>query len=562
MHVDTSTLRRNGKSYTRTLLRETYREGGKVKHRTIANLSHCRPEEIEAIRLALKHKGDLAGMLVAPAVPPAPAMPVLEAAPVLIQGASVGAVWLLAQVARQIGITAALGGDRQGKLALWQVIARVLDQGSRLSAVRLAQKNAAPEILGLKSFDEDDLYTNLDWLAAKQDTIETRLFQGRHAASADIFLYDVTSSYLEGTQNAFAAFGYNRDRKKGKRQIVIGLLCDGDGRPLSIEVFAGNTSDVKTFSSQVKKAAARFGADRVTFVGDRGMIKGPQIEELGAAGFHYITAITRAQIDGLLAAGVIQMELFDGILAEVEAEDGQRYVLRRNPVRAAELAVSRAAKIQTLSETVATANAYLEDHLRAKTARQLNICEIRAKKLCVNGLVNITTDKRAITLSINEEAMAEDSRLDGCYAMRTDLQKEAVSKEVVHDRYKDLQQVEWAFRDSKMTHLELRPVYVRNGARTRGHAFVVMLAYLIVQHLRKCWLPINGTVPEGLNSLASLTAVEVRIAGRPPYTQIPAPREDVRRLFEAADVSIPTVLPFQTAVVSTKKTLHRHRKQK
>lgn len=562
MHVDTSTLRRNGKSYTRTLLRETYREGGKVKHRTIANLSHCQPEEIEAIRLALKHKGDLAGMLVAPAVPPAPAMPVLEAAPVLIQGASVGAVWLLAQVARQIGITAALGGDRQGKLALWQVIARVLDQGSRLSAVRLAQKHAAPEILGLKSFDEDDLYTNLDWLAAKQDTIETRLFQGRHAASADIFLYDVTSSYLEGTQNAFAAFGYNRDRKKGKRQIVIGLLCDGDGRPLSIEVFAGNTSDVKTFSSQVKKAAARFGADRVTFVGDRGMIKGPQIEELGAAGFHYITAITRAQIDGLLAAGVIQMELFDGILAEIEAEDGQRYVLRRNPVRAAELAVSRAAKLQTLSETVATANAYLEDHLRAKTARQLNICETRAKKLCVNGLVNITTDKRAITLSINEEAMAEDSRLDGCYAMRTDLQKETVSKEVVHDRYKDLQQVEWAFRDSKMTHLELRPVYVRNGARTRGHAFVVMLAYLIVQHLRKCWLPINGTVPEGLNSLASLTAVEVRIAGRPPYTQIPAPREDVRRLFEAADVSIPTVLPFQTAVVSTKKTLPRHRKQK
>lgn len=285
MHVDISTLRRNGKAYTRTLLRETYREEGKVKHRTIANLSHCQPGEIDALRLALKHKGDLAGMLAA--IPAATVPSEAAAMPVLKQGASVGAVWLLAQVARQLGITAALGNDRNGKLALWQVIARVLDQGSRLSAVRLAQKHAATEILGLKSFDEDDLYGNLDWLSNKQEAIERRLFESR-GASADVFLYDVTSSYLEGEQNAFAAFGYNRDRKKGKRQIVIGLLCDGEGRPLSIEVFMGNTADVKTFASQVKKAAARFGAERVTFVGDRGMIKGPQITQLGAAGFHYI----------------------------------------------------------------------------------------------------------------------------------------------------------------------------------------------------------------------------------------------------------------------------------
>src|ERR1700689_4779857 len=207
MFVDSSTTRLNGKAYPRHLLRESYREAGKVKHRTIANLSHCKAEEVEAIRLALRHKADLAGMVAAAA----------ERALELVQGPSVGAVWLLSQLARDLGIVAALGSDRQGKLALWQVIARVLDQGSRLSAVRLAGGHAAGAALGMISFDEDDLYANLDWLAQHQADIETRLFAQRKPASApDVFLYDVTSTYLEGEQNAFAAFGYNRDRKSGQ----------------------------------------------------------------------------------------------------------------------------------------------------------------------------------------------------------------------------------------------------------------------------------------------------------------------------------------------------------
>ena len=336
MFIDSSISTVNGKAYPRHLLRETYREDGKVKHRTLANLTHCKPEEVEAIRLALKHKGDLARILASAG----------EGGPELKQGPSIGAVWVLSQLARELGLVAALGSDRQGKLALWQVIARVLDQGSRLSAVRLAGGHAVGAALGMVGFDEDDLYANLDWLADNQAEIESRLFAQRKAASApDVFLYDVTSTYLEGEHNAFAAFGYNRDRKSGKRQIVIGLLADADGRPLSIEVFPGNTSDVKTFSSQVSKAAARFGAERVTFVGDRGMIKAPQRAELGAADFHYITAITKAQIDALIAAGVLQMDLFEETLAEVEGEDGERYVLRRNPARAAELAASRQDKL-------------------------------------------------------------------------------------------------------------------------------------------------------------------------------------------------------------------------
>jgi transposase len=553
MFVDSSISTVNGKTYPRHLLRETYREDGKVKHRTIANLTHCKPEEVEAIRLALKHKGDLAGILAS----------VGEGGLELKQGPSIGAVWVLFQLARELGLVAALGSDRQGKLALWQVIARVLDQGSRLSAVRLAGGHAVGAALGMVGFDEDDLYANLDWLSDNQADIESRLFAQRKAASApDVFLYDVTSTYLEGEHNAFAAFGYNRDRKSGKRQIVIGLLADADGRPLSIEVFPGNTSDVKTFSSQVSKAAARFGAERVTFVGDRGMIKAPQRAELGAADFHYITAITKAEIDALIGAGVLQMDLFEETLAEVEGEDGERYVLRRNPARAAELAASREDKLARLRTAAEAANTYLNEHPRAAAKTQLARLKARAKTLNIDKFVGVAEQERRVVVTVDEAALNEAARLDGCYALRTDLPKALIAKEIVHDRYKDLAHVEWAFRDSKSVQLEMRPVYLRDENRTRGHALVVMLAYLLVQALRQHWRDIDLTVQEGLDRLASLCLVEVIIGGRPSYHQVPTPRDDVRRLFEAAGVAIPTALPLAPAQVATKRKLPQRRKVK
>ena len=197
-------------------MRESYREEGKVKHRTIANLSSCTPEEIEAIRLALSHKHHLAALVN------------LKEDLRLEQGLSVGAVWAVFSVAKRLGIVAALGSSRAGKLALWQVIARVIDQGSRLSAVRLAGSHAACDVLNLAKFNEDDLYNNLDWLRENQAKIEDHLFAKRNGRKHDqdkqqLFLYDVTSSYLEGTKNELSAFGYNRDKTKGKRQIVIGL---------------------------------------------------------------------------------------------------------------------------------------------------------------------------------------------------------------------------------------------------------------------------------------------------------------------------------------------------
>src|ERR687885_2986524 len=396
MYIDTSHITRGGKTYTRHLLRESYRANGKVLHRTIANVSHCSEAEIEAIRLALRHKGELEHL------------GTLQEAVTLKQGLSFGAVWTVYHIARRLGIAQALGTTREGKLALWQVMARVIDQGSRLSAVRLAMAHAACDVLGLGPFDEDALYENLDWLAGVQASVEDRLFAQRPKTQpVSLFLYDVTSSYVEGTHNALAAFGYNRDGKKGKMQIVIGLLCDEDGQPVSIEVFPGNTQDPRTVAAQLAKLKGRFGVTAITFVGDRGMIKGQQVEDLAQHGFHYITAITKPQIEKLLRTGTLQLDLFDQELAEVLAEEGIRYVLRRNPVRAQEVRDTRHAKLATLQAHVAKQNQYLTDHPRAKAQGALQKLVARAKTLRLSDWVELTLEERALMLTLNEDAQQE-----------------------------------------------------------------------------------------------------------------------------------------------------------
>src|SRR5262245_45288556 len=475
MYIDTSHITRGGKTYTRHLLRESYRANGKVLHRTIANVSHCSEAEIAALRLALRHKEDLEHL------------GTLQDALTLKQGLSFGAVWTMYHVARRLGIAQALGTPRDGKLALWQVIARVIDHGSRLSAVRLAMAHAACDVLGLGAFDEDALYENLDWLAGAQARIEERLFAQRQKTKpASLFLYDVTSSYLEGAQNELAAFGYNRDGKKGKRQIVIGLLCDEDGHPVSIEVFPGNTQDPQTFAAQITKVKARFGVHEITFVGARGMIKGPQIEDLAQQGLHYITAITKPQIEKLLRTGTLQLDLFDQEVAEVLAEEGIRYVLRRNPVRAQEVRDTRHAKLATLQAHVAKQNQYLTDHPRANAQGAVQKLVARAKTLRIADWVELTLEERSITLTVNASVQQDEAKLDGCYVLKTDLTPQQAHKELVHDRYKDLASVEHAFRTCKTAHLEVRPIFLRREARTRAHAFVVMLAYQIIQYLTDC----------------------------------------------------------------------------
>ena len=549
MYIDTSYLTRGGKTYTRHLLRESYRAHGKVLHRTIANVSHCSAAEIEALRLALRHKEALEHL------------GTIQDAVTLKQGLSFGAVWTVYHVARRLGIEQALGTTREGKLALWQVIARVIDQGSRLSAVRLAMAHAACDVLGVGPFDEEALYDNLDWLAHRQATVEDKLFAQRtKTKSVSLFLYDVTSSYVEGTHNELAAFGYNRDGKKGKRQIVIGLLCDADGHPVSIEVFPGNTQDPQTFAAQITKVKARFGVTEITFVGDRGMIKGQQIEDLAKQGLHYITAITKPQIERLLRTGTLQMDLFDQEVAEVLADDGIRYVLRRNPVRAQEVRDTRHAKLATLQAQVAKQNHYLTDHPRANVQGALQKLVAKADKLRLADWVELTIEERAITLTINEGAQTEAAKLDGCYVLKTDLTPQQANKETVHDRYKDLASVEQAFRTCKTAHLEVRPIFVRREARTRAHAFVVMLAYQIIQYLTTCWSPLDITVEEGLHALTTLCLVEVAPTHAPSYHCIPTPRDALAQLLHRADITLPKGFALSGTRVSTKKKLQSERR--
>jgi len=550
MHVveNKSSSRKSKKIYQSILLRESYRENGKVKKRTIANLSHCKPEEIAAIKLALKHKDNLSEL------------GSLKEVVTLQEGLSVGAIWTVYQIAKRIGIERALGTTTfAGKLSMWQVIARVIDQGSRLSAVRLAQVHAACDVLDIgRGFDENDLYDNLRWLADNQQRIEKALFSVRRGGKEpEIFLYDVTSSYLEGTKNFFGEYGYNRDGKKGKQQIVIGLLCDEFGDPVSTEVFAGNIQDTQTFASQVRKAAERFGCKRVTLVGDRGMIKSSQIEDL-PEGFHYITAITKPQIDSLIKRGVIQMGLFDENICEVE-DDGVRYILRRNPIRVEEIKASRISKLNSVERLVKKKNLYLGEHAGAKVETAIKDVSKKINHLKIDKWLTVRSQERRLRLEIDNKALDEASLLDGCYVIKTDLPKELIDKEIIHDRYKDLTEVEKAFRTCKTDFLEVRPVFVQSEKSTQGHVFVVMLAYMIVRILRGAWKEFDLTVEEGLKQLSTLCSTEIKVKKQGSCLQIPRPREKSRQLLKALDIRMPTVLSHRKVRVVTRKKLPERR---
>lgn len=552
MYLDKSKVTIKGKTYSRCLLRESFRQNGKVKHRTIANLSQCSPEEIAAITLAFEHKHNLG------ALKPTLALENLYATR---QGSSIGAVAVLHGLACELGLAAALGNDRQGKLALWQVIARVIDQGSRLSAVRLATSHACCDLLGLEAFHEDHLYTNLAWLTENQRDIELRLFQKAYPQTKPaLFLYDVTSSYLEGEKNALGAFGYNRDGKRGKKQIVIGLLCDGQGVALAIEVFAGNTLDPKTMTSQIQKVASQFGGGEVTFVGDRGMIKGPQIKELGEQGFHYITAITKPQIRALLKADILQMSLFDQELAEV-IEGKVRYVLRRNPRRAQEMKISRQSKLDTLTRKIEEANAYLTAHPRAAVSTALKTLRKKITKLKLTSWVSIQQAGRArkVAIHLDESVRAEEEKLDGCYVIKSDLRADQITKEDVHARYKDLAHVEQAFRTSKTVELEMRPIHVRKEESTRGHALVVMLAYRLAKELSRRWVDLDLTVGEGIKQLSTLCVTEVMSEGKVLCSTVPEPRPELAEIIARSGITIPAVIKRHGAKVATKKKLQNQR---
>lgn len=547
MHVDSSTIKRKDKSYTRYLLRTSFREDGKVKHKTIANLSQCSQDEIKAIKLALKHKNDLSALCSTKQIK-------------TVLGKRIGAVWTLKVISERLGITKALGADHDGKLALLQVLTRIVDQGSRLSAVRFAKRHAVCEIVEIDKLDEDDLYENLAWLAQQQEKIEKKLFRLRFAnAVPTLFLYDVTSSYLEGTCNELAAWGYNRDKKRGKMQIVVGLLTGPDGLPVAVRIFRGNTTDTKTVSEQVQILAENFGVKKVTLVGDRGMLKGPQIKQL-PDDFRYITAITKPQILKMLSEGVIQYELFSEHVCEVE-HGNVRYILRRNPLRAQQIALTRKAKQAVVEKLCQDRNTYLAEHGRAVTQVALRKVRAKIKKLKCDKWLLATAHQRVIKIEKDESAFEQVALLDGCYVIKSDAAKDNATPKILHDRYCDLEKVERAFRTIKSVHLEMRPVFVRKEKSTRGHAFVVMLALLLQRELERCWGALDITVEEGLDELAAIHMEDVHIGGK-CIQNIPMPNKIGKQLLENAGVTLPSVLPSRPANVHTKKKLMNERIKK
>ena len=548
MYIETVSTNRGGKVYTCILLRESFREGGKVKHRTIANLTNRPNDEIEAIRFALQHKGKL----------PDEASILDKIELNCEQGLSVGAIFVLSEVAKRLGITQSLGNSRQAKLALWQVIARIIQHGSRLGAVRLAETHAACDILSLTGFIEDDLYRNLDWLASRQMMIENCLFKLRKAHfSCQLFLYDVTSSYLEGECNEFGEFGYNRDKKKGKKQIVIGLLTDHEGDPVSVQVFHGNTSDNTTVLEQIQKIIVRFGVKRSIFVGDRGMLKGPQLKEIGDQAEH-ITALTTPQMRTLINKQVFTLEMFQDKAHTVHHEE-LRYILRRNPIRQQEIAKNRKSKQKAINALVDEKNTLLSKSSRTNEITALKIVNSKIKKLGLDKWLKAQSLERRIILEEDPKAFEEASQLDGCYVIKTNVKEspEASSK-IIHDRYKDLALVEWAFRTWKADFLEIRPHYVRKTTRTEGHVFVVMLAYKIIRPLAQRWKDIGVTIEEGVAELDSICLNTVKINGKTSFKTIPKPRLLGRKLLEAIDVQLPEIVPDYGVTVSPRKKLVRH----
>lgn len=512
------------------LLREGYREDGKAKTRTLANITHWKPERIEALTRVLK--GEFDGLIGG------------EIDPVVDR--IYGVLFILKELADRVGVTKALGKTPQGKLALFLTLARIADQGSRLSAARWAKDHCVAEILGLNEFDEEDLYRAMDWLEARQDKMEKKLFRAyakKKGAPNMLVLYDVTSSYLEGQNNEFAAHGYDRDKKKGKKQIVIGLLTGSDGEPLSVKVFKGNSSDPTTVSTQIDTLKRRFEVEDVVFVGDRGMVKSKGKQALSENGFKYITALTDAQVRKLLKEKVLQLDLFDTDVCEV-AHGNLRLVLRRNDAVRRKEAKRREDKLDRLRELISKRNDFVATSRHADPEAGLRRLTNWASRHKVSSFANLSLEDRRIVLEVDEQAKSDAGLLDGCYALETDVGSDAMDCKTVDRRYRSLQQVERDFRTLKNGFLEVRPVFVRKRTRTAAHVFITMLALKILRKgealLKKSFGPDQASVydfrlQDALRTMSRLCFNRYSVKG---VDVLRLPRLDNRQLAVCAALNI------------------------
>jgi len=461
------------------LLRESYRDGKTVKKRTLANLSALPADQIELIRQVLRGE-----KLVAPA-----SLFEIDASR---HHGHVHAVWLAMQ---RLGLTQLLStrpcAERQRVLAM--IAARILSPHSKLATTRWWDTTTLPELFELDACDEQALYAAMDWLLERQDAIQGKLAQ-RHLQPGGLVLYDLSSSYFEGSTCELAALGYNRDGKRGKLQVNYGLLTDARGVPVAISVFEGNTADADTFMPQVAQLRERFGIDEMVLVGDRGMIAQTHIDALRAeAGLQWITALKSGSLRVLASEGALQLGLFDERnLFEFTHADypGERLVACRNP----ELAKRRAHKRQALLEATV---ALLEPiRLRVAAGRLKGQDRIG---LCVGKVLNrykvgkhfdLVIGDASFEYTINEARVAQEATLDGIYVIRTAVPQERMGSDDVVRNYKSLSHVERAFRSLKTVDLEVRPIYHRLADRVRAHLLLCMLAYYVKWHMMQAWRPL------------------------------------------------------------------------
>ena len=473
----------NRSSPPAVLLRESYRDHGKVKKRTLANLSKWPPALVEGLKVLLKG---------------GTAVTRLDTAFDIVRSTPHGHVAAVLGAVRKLRLERIIAGapcpERARVLAL--IAARILEPGSKLATARgldeATARHSLAEELGLEHTDEDDLYAAMDWLVERQDAIERRLAK-RHLTDGALVLYDLTSVYLEGRCCPLAKRGYSRDGKRGKLQIEFGLLCNQHGCPVAVEVFEGNTADPATVAVQLDKLRRRFGLNRVVLVGDRGMLTEARIrEEVQPAGLDWISALRAPAIRALVESAAVQLSLFDHTdLVEVHthAYPGERLMVCRNPLLAAERARKREELLyatEALLDPIVAATGREKRRLRGKEKIGVRVGKVVGKyKMAKHFELDITEDSFAYRR--DHQSIAAEAALDGLYIVRTSVPASELDAQQTVRAYKSLSTVERAFRSFKTVDLKVRPVYHHAPDRVRAHVFLCLLAYYVEWHMR-AWL--------------------------------------------------------------------------
>jgi transposase len=487
MHVAKIVRKHRGQTYVSYLLRQSYRREGKVKHRTLGNLSHLPPRLIDLIQRSLH--GDVF-------VAPHEAFRTTASKPH-------GHVEAVLRTCRKLDLEDLLATkpSRQRSLVLALIVQRILFPCSKLATTRYWHTTTLAVDLGVGDADRKELYAAMDWLLARQKDIEQKLAR-RHLAEGAVVLYDVSSSFYEGRTCPLARFGHDRDGKKGRPIIVYGLLTDARGRPVALDVYPGNTADPATVPDQVEKLRGRFALSRVVLVGDRGMLTQTQIDTLREhPGLGWISALRSEAILELIEVGRLQRSLFDRVnLAEIQSPDfpGERLVACYNPLLAAQRQQKRQQLLQATDEDLRR----LEAEVRRRTKKPLRAAEIGLKVGRVIGRYKMAKHFRleiadgSFTWTRDESAIHREEQLDGIYVIRTSEPAPDLAAADCVRTYKSLARVEQAFRCLKGLDLRVRPIHHRVDPRVRAHLFLCLLAYYVEWHMRQALAPLLYTDAE------------------------------------------------------------------